>query len=262
MDYGYQLLRHVVQQVFGNLPAAARITVMPVVLGYGLCFAIAFMLLGSSGMALFTQSEVINGPSPEEVAGFALSFFGVVVLCFPILLVCYAWAAVGWHRYVLLEEYPGGIAAQWNGGAIASYVWAIIRLGLAFLAVMIVMVIVLSMVAPLLFENPGFAIFLNFSFSIALTWLGARLGLILPASALGGYMKLGESWAFTKPAASAILLPILIVPIAFSVVNFVLLLLPIIGFVLLLVSIWLQMLVNLALMTTLYGNLVEGRQLN
>jgi hypothetical protein len=258
------LLRHVVQQVFGNLRAAARITILPVLLGYGLCFAIALMLLGADDLALFTQADeaATRAPGPDEVTAFALAFLGVVALCFPILLVCYSWAAVGWHRYVLLEEYPSGFAAHWRGGVVGSYVWAIVRLGLMFAGVLVLLVIVLSILGPVLSQNPGSLLFLNFSLGIGLTWLAARLGLILPASALGGYMKLGESWAFTKPAASAILLPILIVPIAFFVVNFVLGLVPVIGFFLLLVSIWLQMLVNLALMTTLYGNLVEGRQLN
>jgi len=267
MDYGYQLLRHVVQQVFGNLGAAARITIAPVLIGYVICGLIVYVLAGEdffTVLSMSEQTEPIDMPfgSEAEAVGFVRRVIGAFILCAPVLLFTYAWAAVGWHRYVLLEEYPSGFAANWSGPAIKSYVWAAIRLTLLLMAVGFAIVLVLGLLVLPQIESVGVLTFLNFGLTVGFTWAGARLGLVLPSSAIGQYMRLGESWEYTKPAASAILLPILIIPLAFFVVNVLVGMIPVIWVILLALSIWIQMLINLALLTTLYGNLVEGRQLN
>jgi hypothetical protein len=93
-------------------------------------------------------------------------------------------------------------------------------------------------------------------------------------------MTIAESWAITRPVSGHILLPLIVIalgvgliqqlilvvfgqgvpPDAFPGPDAVTLSLP--GQLLNAILSWLQLLFNLALMTTLYGNLVEGRQLN
>jgi hypothetical protein len=95
-------------------------------------------------------------------------------------------------------------------------------------------------------------------------------------------MTIGESWAATRPVSSQILLPLIVIALAAGLINQAILLvlgqsvsvpdmfgvmqemrvLTLPGQIVSGVVSWLQVLVNLALMTTLYGNLIEGRQLN
>ena len=58
MDYGYQLLRHVVQQVFGNLGQAARLT-----LALFLAPLVGFLALGG-GMAIGVPGHPGGGVIP------------------------------------------------------------------------------------------------------------------------------------------------------------------------------------------------------
>ncbi len=265
MDYGYQLLRHVVQQVLGNLGPAARITLVPVLGGYALSAVIMMILVGPTAFEVIAAQNA--GIAPEEVfgTGEALALGGgmiiAVILVIITIMVTYAWAAVGWHRYVLVEEYPTGYAAKWNGDFIKSYIGAAIRLGLAMIAIAFVVGFIIAFVGAIL-PLPAILFVLGIGFAVALTWCAARLGLVLPSAALGTYMKLGESWAATERVSGSILLPVLVLPLAFAIMGVLLGVIPIIGFILSLVLYWLQFLMNLALMTTLYGNLVEGRQLN
>ena len=268
MDYGYQLLRHVVQQVFGNLGAAARITILPILLAYVLCGVLLYMLVGSVLFELAQQGQgQFGAPTPNpfesdaQAAAFAGRFFLGVVVCIPIFLIFYSWAAVGWHRYVLLEEHASGVAGAWNGKRIQSYIGAILRVALVMMALGFAASVVFGIILAVL-PSPGVVLFLTVGMVIGFTWVFTRLGLVLPSAALGTYMKMGDSWAATQPVSGAILLPIIVIPLAFLIINTITGLLGILGVILYLGVAWIQVLVNLALLTTLYGNLIEGRQLN
>lgn len=266
MDYGYQVLRHIIQQVFGNLGPAARITIVPILLSYIVSGLILYSIAGSVFHQLMQLQASGVDPvelfaSDAEAWSFTWRVFLATVLCVLVLLVGYSWAAVGWHRYVLLEEPASGVAARWNGAQIKSYVGAVLRMFLMLfvigLGVGFVVGFVLAIATSLVLAQ-----FLTIAMNVAFTWVAARIGLVLPSAALGTYMKLGESWAATGPVASAILLPIIVIPVGFAIVFGILGYVPVFGVVLVFVAIWLQLLINLALMTTLYGNLIEGRQLN
>lgn len=268
MDYGFQLLRHVVQQVFGNLGPAARITILPAILAYAGCAIVLFLIVGPTFFELmqgnatgFDQNGEMLFASDAEAAAFAGRIFLGMVLCIPVFLIFYSWAAVGWHRYVLLEEGPSGVAARWSGPQIKSYIWAIVRLSLLMVLVAFVVSLGIGIVTAIL-QSPAVLLVVSLGVGIGFTWMFTRLGLVLPAAALGEYMKLGDSWGTTARVSGEILLPIIVIPIVFFLIQSVLGLLPVIGVILTLVVFWVQMLVNLALLTTLYGNLVEGRQLN
>lgn len=266
MDYGYLVLRHVVQQVFGNIGAAARITIVPIMLAYVISGLILYGLLGQTFFDLIEQQRAgVLAPQPFDTDQNAIAFVGRMflgfILCIPVFLVFYAWAAVGWHRFVLLEERPGGVTARWNGSMIKSYVWAIIRLSLMLMLIGFVAAIVIGIVAAIL-PSPAVLVFLTVGLTIGFTWATTRLGLVLPSAAVGNYMKLGDSWSATAAISGAIILPIIVIPLLFFIINTALGFLGFIGGLLTLLTIWLQTLMNLALLTTLYGNLIEGRQLN
>jgi hypothetical protein len=266
MDYGYQLLRHVLQQVFGNLREAAQLTLFLFLAPFA-----AFLALGLDTLAMGGAVE------PEEIGGIV----GSVFLIFVAGIVCYCWAAVGWHRYVLIEERGNGFLPQFHGSMILAYFWRILLVGLVIFAVLIAAGITIGIVAAAT-QSPIVLLLFGIGLVFGVSWVATRIGLILPAAALGERMKISESWAATRPVSSQILLPLIVIALVAALINQAVLLLlgqmvsvqdafgamqevrvlTLPGQVVSGVVSWLQILVNLALMTTLYGNLIEGRQLN
>jgi hypothetical protein len=265
MDYGYQLLRHVVQQVFGNLKEAAQLTLVLFLAPFA-----GFVLLGFGAMMAGGM------PNPEAAASGALGGLILLVLA----VVAYCWAAVGWHRYVLMEETGNGFLPQWRGDRVRAY------FGRAFVVGVVVMLAVIGggLVVALavgLTQSAGLALLMGIGLVFGASWVATRIGLVLPAAAIGEKMTLSESWAVTRPVSSQILLPLIVIALAVGLIGQVILLifgqtvtvdmfgqmqeqvtLSVPGQIVNGIMSWLQILVNLALMTTLYGNLIEGRPLN
>lgn len=262
MDYGYQLLRHVVQQVFGNLRPAAQLTL--------LLFLVP--LVGFIALTGGDAAGMAEAPGGGTILGGLL-----LVVC---TVIAYCWAAVGWHRYVLLEEMGNGLIPNWRGGRILSYFGRAIVVGLVVILAVMGGGLVVGLVAAIT-QSMGVAIALGIGLVFGASWVATRIGLVLPAAALGERMTIGESWAVTRPVASHIFLPLIVIALVVGVIQQLVLLifgqtitvdvfgtmqeqvvLSLPGQIVNGLVSWLQILVNLALMTTLYGNLVEGRQLN
>ncbi|MEM7722575.1 MAG: hypothetical protein AAF376_09390 [Pseudomonadota bacterium] len=268
MDYGYQLLRHVVQQVFGNLGAAAGLTIGPIVL------AIVFgTLLGFLA--------AVSGSVSGEAAWAGFLAFVMVLGGLAIGVLMYCWAAVGWHRYVLLEEGGNGMFPLWSWKRVRTY---LTRSFLVVILILVVLVGALLAAGSLLFlvQSAALGAAINVGAAFLASWLATRIGLVLPAAALEKRMTIAESWSATRRVAGQVLLPVIAIAVTFGILGQLNGLLfaadedtafflqignqaPRVGgmgIVVLIVLGWLQLLINLALLTTLYGNLVEGRPLN
>ncbi|AHM03549.1 hypothetical protein roselon_01158 [Roseibacterium elongatum DSM 19469] len=253
MDYGYQLLRHAVQQVFGNFAQAARLTLL---------LAMAptlFLFLTNPDLLTGTGLPDPSNPNAMPQINWLMALVGAVLS-----LVAWVWAAVAWHRFVLLEEYGDGILPQWHGGNNGRYLLRAIQVGLILLGAVILMTILIGMVIMIL-PVFGVAMLLGIGLVVGVSWAGTRVGLVLPAAAIGAPLTIGESWQVTKPVSGQILLPIIVIAVVSGLAGQALILVfgpTLVGVLASAVVSWLQLLVNLALMTTLYGNLIEGRQLN
>lgn len=271
MDYGYQLLRHVMTQVFGNLGSAARITLVL------LLIPAAILAITNPGILTgeFYRLDVETGQNDFSGIGVA-----GLIIAFVVAAICWFWAAVAWHRFVLLEEYPTGLFPKWHGTKIGNYFGNGVLVFLIVLAIGFALGIVIGIVA-LVFQSEAVALFLGFGLLFGLSWTATRIGLILPAAAIGEQLRVGESWKATAPVSGQIILPLFVLTLAAAIVKQAIIAafgdtttimtafgeqqqvtLNGIGMFLSFIAWWLQMLVNLALMTTLYGNLIEGRQLN
>lgn len=265
MDYGYQLLRHVLQQVFGNLREAAQLTLLLFLAPF-----LGFVLLGFGAVATGGM------PDPQAAASGALGALVLLVVA----IIAYCWAAVGWHRYVLMEETGNGILPPWRGDRVRAYFGRAFVVGLVVMLAVIGGGLVVALVVGLT-QSGGVALLLGIGLVFGASWVATRIGLVLPAAAIGERMTLSESWQATRPVSSQILLPLIVIALAVGLIGQVILLifgqtttveifgemqeqlvLSLPGQIVNGVVSWLQILVNLALMTTLYGNLVEGRSLN
>lgn len=257
MDYGYRMLRHVVAQVFGNFGQAARLTFLPTFLP----MAVLLMLFLNWGVSFSGDPFAGSGPGAEVNPGliFLAVLVGVVVS-----MITYCWAAVGWHRYILLEEYGHGIAPEWHGSYILSYLGRSFLIGIIAVGLGIAGMLAMGIVFSILpFEAVAFLLMIGFS--MGLTWVITRIGLILPAAALGKPMRVGESWKATEPVSTDLLVPVVIISIAMTILNQLaaalfgtsaLVMVP------MALIYWVQILLNLSLMTTLYGIQIQGRHLN
>ena len=245
MDNGYRMLQHVVRQVFGNLGQAARLTLL--------------LTAGPMLVLIYLSAQTVPGPGgvpqPDNP--------GLMLVFLLVNLVTTAWAAVGWHRYVLREEYGTGIVPQWRGQNIRSYIGRLIVLSLVLIAVAIVFLLFLVAIMAVS-QSPTMAWFLSLGAMIGFSWLIVRLGLTLPAAALGERLSLRESWAETRPVSTDILVPVVVLALAISIVSGAVTAVfgtALVGLVLSALVYWVQILLNLSLMTTVYGMQIEGRAL-
>ncbi|GAB5449027.1 hypothetical protein [Gymnodinialimonas sp.] len=271
MDYGYQLLRHVVVQVFGNLGHAARITLV--------LLAVPVVIVLVTNPGLLTGETFLMGIDTGPDDGTAAGVWGFVLAVIA-GFVCWLWAAVAWHRFVLLEEYPTGLFPNWRGSNIANYLGNAILIGLIMIGAGFGIALVIGIVVAVV-QSQALAIALGVGLVFGLSWIATRIGLILPAAAIGEKLGIGESWRATAPVSGQIVLPIIVIALASTILNQGIIAafgtaipvetpfgaqqqvtLSMVGVILSIAVSWMQMLVNLALMTTLYGNLIEGRQLN
>lgn len=257
MDYGYRMLRHVVAQVFGNFGQAARLTFLPTFLP----MAVLLMLFLNWGVSFTGDPFADPGTASDVNPGviFLTVLAGVVVS-----VIAYCWAAVGWHRYVLLEEVGHGVTPQWHGAFILSYIGRSFLIGIIAVGIGLAGLLAIGIVVSILpFQAVAFLLMIGFS--MGLTWVITRIGLILPAAALGQSMRVGESWTATAPVSTDLLVPVVIISIVMTLLNqLVTILFGATALVMVPMALlyWVQILLNLSLMTTLYGTQVEGRHLN
>ncbi len=256
MDYGYRMLVHIVRQVFGNLGPAVRLTAfltfLPMVLGLTV-----FLSLGITDIDYTTVPQRADSFPDVNVGLVFLYVIGLVVIS----VITYCWAAVGWHRYVLLEEQGRGITPQWRGENVLSYIGRALIIGVVAVILGFISGLFLS---GLLAAASGLAFVILSGWVLGMTWVITRIGLILPAAALGRPMTISESWNATKPVSADILVPLFFIALALTVLgqlNGVVFGQGLIGSLFAGVLYWLQLLLNLSLMTTLYGTQIEGRSL-
>lgn len=188
------------------------------------------------------------------------------------------WTAVRWHRYALLGERAGfaKLASIWRN--IASYL--LLSIGLMIFVFIILILpamayvfmfdlpVVGRMLLRVPFIQPAFLIVL----SIFAVWLMLRLGLVLPAIAIGDERKMAESWHQTRPAAFTLV----VVAVAFILITWApsilmialvtvfgpaALSVPMVTTPILMVLHLAGFLVGVSILTTLYGHYAEGRPL-
>jgi len=265
---GGQIVLHSFRLVFRNLSDALKVSLGPYLIG----LAIAALLMGMAGVSPGTLlTEGMGSVTGGTDASPAQAFAGLGVAL--VLLFVSSWVAVAWHRFVLLEEYPGMLPAL-SGRPVWRYIGKAILLGLILIVAMIPVMVVVGLVMGPMVGAPGatpgpmfFVTGLIVSILVGtfLTWLSIRLGLVLPATALGREMRFRESWSTSAPLSGAILTAILILVVLNIVVSALLGLLfggtVIFGLLDLVVN-WISVMVGLSILTTVYGHAAEGRSID
>lgn len=246
---GWRLFQHAVRMVVRNFAFLVR-TTLPIwlVMVVGMKF-----LVGPVDIDL-------NNPEAMEAAG------GMVLMLLAFLLsylVATTWIAVVWHRYVLLEELPSGPLPPFDAGLIWSYFVAGFVNALVLVPVALICAVALGIFAGI--AGAGNALsqgLLTVLFFLPVAWVGLRIGVRLPAMALGEAMTVRRAWGATTAVAGDILvlavinmIVLTIVPVFVSVVlgN------TIVNDVVTMVLDWLSLLLTVSVLTALYGHVIQNR---
>lgn len=254
------LLTHAFRMVFGNLGAALRISVGPVLIIVAVT-ALFYVVADEPFGTTVTSETMENFP------------WGMFFLTFVVSAACLLWVATAWHRYILLEEHPGMLPA-FNGARILDYLGR----GVLLFAMLFVILFIIALVAGFVLatflgdgnmtEEGGFFVGLVFALVvyIPMLFLYYRLCAVLPAAAVGKSLGFKQAFSATAPGSTMLLAMGIFWTVAGFVgawvIEFVVVAVPIIGFVLWIVFNWVVAMVNLSIMSTIYGHYVEGRELN
>ncbi|MEL6570512.1 MAG: hypothetical protein AAFQ64_02565 [Pseudomonadota bacterium] len=267
-----QIVLHTFRMIFGNIGQALRVSVVP-----NLILIVAtFFAIGSLGLGVYGGA----GAAPTAVP----TGFGILMslLLLPLSLFIFAWIAVGWHRFILLEEYAGIVPAL-AGRPIWPYVWKSILLALTMMVIVLPIMLVFGGIIGATAADSvadgaviatdgwdasggaGFGAMLLFSLiAIPVSYVAMRWGVALVSTALGQQMGFFEAWGKTKPVA-LIALGVVVILMAINLllqsIVTVLSPLPLISDLIGIATSWLTMMLSISILTTIYGHVIEGRPL-
>ncbi len=242
---GWKYFLHSVRMVLDNLGVALRLSAVL----YMVQMALTVFVFVSPGGADPTQQ------TPEAA--------GELLILMVFSLIASLWIAVGWHRFVLTQEPPAGIVPRWHGPELLRYFGRSLLIALLLVAGGAVIGGLVLGVASQVPALAGLAIF-------GLVGLGSyvffRVGLVLPAAALGRSLTMRESWAATGRDSTALLQLALIVMAGQFLIE-----IPgmidgdaggPIALIYDLVINWFVTMFGVSLLTTLYGVFIENRRID
>ncbi len=243
--HGFNIFKHSVAMVFRNFPHALKI-----ILPLGGIAALWFIII-----SMWLERSSIGTLSPGQIALLAVPS---VLMVFFLLV----WATTAWHRYVLLEERGSILLPAIKIDRILAYFGRAFLLGLLLAVVAFPL---LFLVLPFVTSGGLGLVIVPVVVGVIMTCIFYRVALVLPAAAIGKPLRFAEAWDATRGSTGAILVLALISSIATHLVEQRLA--PVLGssltgevLVILVHATW--GLVNVSIITTLYGHYVEGRPLS
>lgn len=239
----WRILMHAFKMIFSNWQEAIKLSFVPFASVVALSIALVFLLEPTPN----TTPSVFNG------------VIGIIAVL--VMIACYAWIAVNWHRFVLLEEYPNAIP-RFPTQTVLGYIWQSIKISVPLiLGVLSVLIVVqlLSFMLPMV---------VSIAFSVLILFIAGiftmRLGITLPAASVGQKLTLREALQKTDHLNGAII-GVIFLMLAVNVVATMIItgitIIPFIGLAIDLVVQWFMLLLGASLLTTIYGIAVEGREL-
>ncbi|MEM8536394.1 MAG: hypothetical protein AAGF56_00890 [Pseudomonadota bacterium] len=243
----FQVIRHALLMIFGNIGPALRASVGPLLIWFGFFMVLATVSFAAGGRG--------SGP--------ATTIFWLLVAVASLFV--FSWVAVTWHRFILLEEYPGRVP-RLRMAVILPYVQTLFLLACILIAAAFLLILLLRPIVPV-FGVSGLLL-TQFIVAIIPCFLFFRFGMALPAIAIGGTIRLQDSWHATRAASqslwgvSALLvtLNLLIglwssIPLTPTMGNQIFQMVFTVGLN------WLTIMLSICVLTTFYGHLIEKRPL-
>ncbi|MGP6088665.1 hypothetical protein [Antarctobacter jejuensis] len=244
---GWQIFRYSFWTVINNMETAFRLSVV----------LYALQALNQVLVLLYAPEDPVRGvPVSLEIAA---TFLVTGILA----IFASLWIAVAWHRYILTGEFEEGAVPPWHGSLILGYLGRSIMIGLIISLALIAAGVPLFMLANAV---PALGFFVLFAMALLAAYLILRLGIILPAGAIGQKLTLGEAWASTSKEQSTILALAVIVVVLSAVLQLPSWLNPeprsVVNLVYNVVTGWFVTMVGVSLLTTLFAVFIEGRNID
>lgn len=251
---GLKIFTHSVAMVFNNFSMALRISAVLYLVTIGLTVLVG---LGFVFDQRALSSVIRAGTMP----------WGKLILVLFVSVLGALWTAVGWHRYVLRNEVPTGLVPIFRGDRIFAYLGRSVQTTLIIslvgalvgVAAGVLGAVVSKGGAPMLVGTPAFPLIIV----VVSLFLFYRFAAVLPAAALGEPLGVGEAWGKTSGNWAAFLVLALVSGAATVALKLPVLFLsgPVAVLVWVVISGWVQAMVGVSIMTTIYGYFVEGREL-
>jgi len=272
---GLTIFNHSLRQVLGNFGMAVRISWW-LVLIIAVLYATAKTMLPRWFLEAIKGNEVMAADISDADSGavllsVAIAIAALVFVCWSISLI-----AIVWHRFILLEEYPEGTIPYRSEFQIGQYFW--VGVGISLLAVMVVGLVsgfiamivgpffAGSMGQPAGFGSIGGGLAVGILVGILIAVLYLRLALVLPALALGERLKMGQAWEISARYTGAIIVLAMmlafinvVVPMGLSLASWFFL--P--GWLYVTLTLaydWFYFMLNISILSTLYGHIVQKRE--
>lgn len=240
------ILRHAFSMLKANIGNAFKISLAPAVFLGGIIYLIT------------SRFQALSGPEGASSI--------VLLIALLIFLVLTSWIPVVWHRFILLEEYPSWIPAL-HTNALFGYIGRVFGVSMIILAVVMVGLLVLGVISMglgglLVYLAP----FMEFGVTLIVYFLTLRFSLALTAITVGKTLPIFESFRMTGALSREIFQIALILGVLNYGLSIALgqieALFPSSGVFLWLPFVWLEFMFGLSVQTTLYGMLVEKRELH
>ena len=257
---GWNLVQHSFVLLFNNLGNAFKVSVGPFLILIAVVFGLTATLGVSFGQFIPNPEEIPTQIAPDAAGSL---FIGIVLILVTALFV-FAWIAVSWHRFVLLEEYPGILPAV-SGRPIWPYIGRSVMLVLVLILIALPVGFVFGLLSGAVMNNMVLFLLLNALMGVLFTWIWLRLALLLPATAVGKPISMGDAWNASGRMSGAIFqaaVILVVLNVIFSSVFGAALGDNIVAGILNLIVTWVTMMVGISMLTTLYGHLIQGRDLN
>ncbi len=259
---GFRILIHSIRMVLGNIKEALQISLVPASLALLIFYLLAYLVLGPDVAGQLANGKTVHYGSgyPAPPPGFALFFLPVMVIGGLVVL----WILVSWHRFILLEEYPRGWIPRFRFDRVMAYLGHSLMLLIVGLIVGVV-VLLANFVILTVLPSP-FAVV-----SMVVGWLVTiviiyRFLIVLPATAIGRPLTMTQAWEATAGATVTVIVLLLSSLLFQFLIQFVFALfaqISVIGPLLVLVpSVLVLPLINVSILTTMYGVFIEGREID
>jgi len=239
--------------LFHDIWATVRLTLFPLLIGGALIFGLMYFIFG------FELFEVFDGSLRPQDATTGLILPSIVSLVILVTAIC--WSAVGWHRYVLLQERPGVLLPQLRGPFLAAYFWAGLKVFLVTMFGFSAVLFLGRWIGSLLGMGETAMVLVSSAVLVVATAMTFRIALIIPAAAIGKPISMTASWRSTDGYLGALVMIVIASNILGGLVN------AIDGTgvamsVLMLIVNWLNFTLSISILTTLYGYCIERRELD
>jgi hypothetical protein len=252
---GWRIVRHSFVLLWNNLQDALKVSLGPVLIG-SFIVLLVFGALGQSPLVLVALQPDAEMPPSAAAA---------VLVALVVYLVVLGWVAVAWHRFILLEEYPA-LFPRFADLPVAGYVWRTVQLALVMLLAATPLILIMGIISAGLGldGSPVATSLFSFALGVFFSYVWLRLALVLPGVAVGNPMTMRDAWIVSAPLANEILSAAMIVAglnILINIVAQTFVGVAALSMAVSFVVTWITVMVGTSLLTTLYGHLIEGRDL-